>query len=498
MWPHEIEPLYRWYSTLPATVLLFGSIMVVLGARDAYKADDDHSKRHVRFKFDETDAILLGPLLWLFGFVMVRGLSWWVGGFSTEGSIAAFYTFYGLVTTAAGACLLVLLFFQPCMSATDFLNRGVARAHARIDAIYNHHANRWYFVLPLAILATVVIGAEKVVDYAFLYKWYYIGATMLFIYGFLIVQWLSSMDHYADEQAAYYLKRAGILSRWLSLFSLLVLIWMTVYYSVGARGGTTLKVMYAPTLIYGALVWVLIALLSTWLALLLLSWFYGLTWVKLRKLSRQLRWSSPEELSKICYRIRKIGGPTATAALVQWLENPAMHVSGRLAAAWELSELNWKPARDQQRAWMAIAAYQWNELRNLNDDGLKVLHEVMDQTLHSPRSASDRERLSLVVIPAVRTLGGMRDARSVEWLIRAVRLRYDAKLDETNVPGLEGEAHPHDAEVLQVQCAAANALKAFGASAAPAVPALKEVLKNTQLNGAVREAIESALAAIEP
>jgi hypothetical protein len=498
MWPHEIDWLYRWYVTLPATVLLLGSLMVVLGARDAYKAADEYSKRQVRFKFDETDAMVLGPLLWLFGIVVVRCLSWWVGGFSAEGRIAAFYTFYGLVTTAAVACLLVLFFFQPCMNVADFLARCAARVHSRIDAIYDQHGNRWYFVLPLAILAAVVLVAEKVVDYAYLYKWYYIGATMLFVYGLLIVQWLSSMDHYADEQSAYYLKRAGILSRWLSLFSLLVLVWMTVYSIVGVPGGTTSRVMYAPTLIYGALVWVLLALLSTWLTLLLLSWFYGLSWVKLRKLSRQLRWAKPDELSKICYRIRKIGGPNATGALVALFDNPAMPVAGRLAAAWELSELNWKPVCDQQRAWMAVAAYQWNDVRTLNDDGRNVLHDILDQTLRSPRRTADREQLSLIVVPAVRTLGAMGDARSVERLLRAVRLRYDAQLDETNVPGLEGEAAPHDAEVLKVQCAAADALKAMGPTAATALPTLKEILDDRQLNGAVREAIESALAAIEP
>ncbi len=100
MWPHEIDALYRWYCTLPTTIVLFGTVVAVIRARTSHIATWARSKRDVRFRFDENDVALLSPFLWLFGLAVLKSLSWLAGGFSDEGKYTAFYVFTGLAKLA--------------------------------------------------------------------------------------------------------------------------------------------------------------------------------------------------------------------------------------------------------------------------------------------------------------------------------------------------------------------------------------------------------------
>lgn len=496
MWPHELEFLYQWYVTLPATVVLFGCVVAVTGARDAYVTADERARSDVRFRFDETDAVLLGPLFWLFFFAISRFASWMVGGFSTDSKIAVFYSFYGLVSAAVLVCLSVLLFFQPSMRLADAAVGVIHAVSRRVDRFYTTHATRWYFVLPLAMTAASVIYAESVADFAYFYKWYYIVPTILFFYALLLYQWLGACDVYADEHAGYYLRRAASLSRWLSLTSLLIILWMCAYLLLGIEGGTTQRVLYVPTVVYGALVWAACALLGAWSVTLLLAAVYGLPWVVLRKLVRHLQWAEPEEKSKICYRIGKLGGQRARRCLTGVLNDPEAPLASRLAAAWELTECSWSPSTPSEKALAAIATNQWSLLRPPQPAHVPVLLDVLDRTLHTPRTLFDQSQLSLVTIPVIDTLGRGHVASALTLLERAVQLKYVPDEDQIHVPGVPEEENLGRREVVNVRCAAARALAELGHDARPAVPLLKSLAEDDTVAREVREAMRQALDAL--
>jgi len=496
MWPHELEFLYQWYATLPATVVLFGCIVAIAGARGEYVAADERVRSDVKFRFDETDAVLLGPLLWLFFFAVSRFASWMVGGFSTDSRIAVFYSFYGLVSAAVLVCLCVLLFFQPSMRVADAAVRVFHAASRRVDRFYNTHATRWYFVLPLAMTAASVIYAESIADFAYCYKWYYIVPTILFFYALLLYQWLGACDVYADEHSSYYLRRAASLSRWLSLTSLLIILWMCAYLLLDIEGGTTQRVLYAPTVLYGALVWAACALLAAWSVTLLMAAVYGLPWIIQRKLVRHLQWAELDEKSKICYRIRKLGGEDARRCLTGVLNDPAAPLASRLAAAWELTECSWSPSTPSETALTAIATNQWSLLRPPQPAHVPVLLDVLDRTLHTPRTLFDQSQLSLVTAPVIDTLGRGRVASALMLLQRAVQLEYLPDEDEIHVPGVPDDENLNHQEVVNVRCAAARALADLGHDARPAVPLLESLAGDDTVPREVREATRRAVDAI--
>lgn len=496
MWPHEIDFLYQWYVTLPATVVLFGCVVAIAGARGAYVAADERVRSEVKFRFDETDAVLLGPLLWFLFFAISRFASWMVGGFSADSKIAVFYSFYGLVSAAVLACLCVLLFFQPSMMVSDAAVRIFQAVSRRVDRFYNTHATRWYFALPLAMTAASVIYAESIADFAYCYKWYYIVPTIAFFYALMLFQWLGACDVYADEHSSYYLRRAASLSRWLSVISLLIILWMCAYLLLGIEGGTTQHVLYAPTVVYGALVWAACALLAAWSVTLLLAAVYGLPWVVLRKLMRHLQWADPEEKSKICYRIRKLGGERAQRCLAHILNDPGAPLASRLAAGSELTECSWSPSTPSEEALAAIASHQWKLLRPPRPAHVPVLLDVLDRTLHTPRTLFDQSQLALVTIPLIDTLGQGNVASALTLLERSVQLKYFPEEDEIHIPGVPDDENLNFREVVNVRCAAARALSQLGRNARSAVPLLASLAEDETVPREVREATRQAAATL--
>ncbi len=499
MWPHEIDALYRWYCTLPTTIVLFGTVVAVIRARTSHIATWARSKRDVRFRFDENDVALLSPFLWLFGLAVLKSLSWLVGGFSDEGKFTVFYVFYGMASVGTVACLCVVLFYRQSMAAIDLPDRVFSGVGHRVDKFYRRHSSRWYFILPLTMVAIAIIAVEESSDFAHLYKWYYIGPATMFFFLFLAFQSLGGIDYYADEQAGYHLRRAETLSKWLTLVSLLLIVWISVYYVFDIEVMTTSHRLYAATLFYGTAIWTLCALLSTWLAILLLSTIYGSHYVKLRKLSNQLVWAARDQKGTVCYRIRKVGGEVATQVLVKTLHDPSMHIAARLAAARELSELAWEPRNANDQVWLAIGADEWSKVSKMQTDGLTVLLEVLEKTLYSPSNSFDRNQLSLMTIPAIKALGNMADPKAVGSLTRAVKLSYEPELDESRVPVVQSSDNSDFlVEVVSTRCEAANALRAIGPAAASCIPVLQEILSEKGLSTEVAEAVASALTAIRP
>jgi len=496
MWPHEIDALYRWYCTLPATIILFGTMVAIIGARESYAASRHVKSVKTRFKFDENDVALLSPFLWLFGVIFIRSLAWFRGGFSEEGQITAFYSFYVMVLFSTVTCLFVVLFYRPCMKSIDVLQSVFSWIPKRIGAFYGQHGASLHVVIPLSLVAISIMAVEKLNNYAFLYKWYYVGPTIIFFYVFLALQWLGAMDYYADEHAGYYRRRVQILSLWLTVLSLVLVIWIGVYETLQVERGAAHLTLYAPTLFYGATVWALCAVFCTWLATLFLFYVYGINWIRLRKLSKQLIWAQCEQKAAVCFRIRRIGGEQATQVLVDAVHNGSLNMAARLAAARELSETDWKPANDQDLAWLAVGGDQWNVIVSMKAVAMPLLIEILAETLHSPRNAFDGDQLSLVINPTLKAIGEIADPQGLELLVQAVKLRYESEGDTSRLIGTQTAENPNYLEVVATRCEAARALRAMGPVAAPCARDLKEVLNEEGLDPNVGEEVACALAAI--
>lgn len=497
MWPHEIDTLYSWYCTLPAAIVLVGTTVAVVESRASHKVPGELSRRNARPKFDISEAVWFGSVLWLFGLAFIKTLSWLVGPFSRDGRITFFYVCYALVALGTVTFVVMLCSYRPSMAAADFVQQVYRGTSRWVENLYHRHSSRWYFVITLTVIALAIIAVEKVSDFAFLHKYYYIAPAILFCYCFLLLQWFGALNQYADELAGYYLRRAERLSKWLSALSIVVILWISLYYILGVEHVTTLEALYAPTVFYGSAVWGLCVILCAWLATLSLAFIYRLPWVQLRKLSRQLRWVQRDDKSTVCHRIRKIGGQQATEVLRKALRDSSNHISARLAAARELAELNWQPDSADAQVWLAIGTHRWAELLSMTPDNLKVLLEVLDQTLYSPKNTFDGDQLSLVSIPAIETLGKMADSKSVLTLIQAVKLSYECEPDASYVPGIENSENPNFLNVIATRCEAANALNAMGCTAMPAVSALNEVLSENGLGPELAVAVAAALKNIQ-
>ncbi len=506
MSPHEIDVLSSWYCTLPATIVLIGTTMAVIEARAPSKQprelsqlDRELSQLHLVRPLSETsELILLSSLIWLFGFATIKTLSWLVGGFSDAASATGVYLLYGLVALGTMTFLVTHFFHRASMATVDSVQQAYRPISRRVSDFHRRHSHRWYFVLPLTITALAIIVAERVSDFALFFKWYYIAAAVAFFYCFVVFTWARALGQYADEHAGYLFGQAEKLSKWLCSISIVLIVWMSSYYLMGIEGEPTWGERYASTVIYGAALWALCTTLCAWAATLFLAYTYRLHWVQLRKLSKQLHWAQRGESAAVCHRIRKLGGRRATDVLRKTLHDSSCHISARLAAVRELADLNWQPDSADARVWLAIVEQRWVDVPSMTTEQLKVLLEVLDQTLYSPRNRFDGDQLSLVSIPAIKTLGEMADPKSVPSLIRAVTLRYESEFDESHVPSIENSKNPNYLNVVATQREAANALKAMGCTAESAVSALNELLDENRLSPEVGEAVSAALKHIQP